>query len=101
VPRTLSVSRASVGPEAVPTYLAALRALGARLRERGQSLWLFRHPTLPGTFLEFSESETPEQHRSRAVRDPDEAALETQLRTLAAYDSDARVLWEEVSLEKT
>jgi len=81
-------------------YLAALEELAARLRARGESLWLFRHPTLRDTFLEFSESPSPDQHRTRAARDPAETALELRLRSLAAYTKDAWVLWQEVPLGK-
>lgn len=101
MPRTLSVSRATVSRGAEPEYLTALGELASRLRVRGESLWLFRHPTLPDTFLEFSESASAERHRSRAVRSPEEAALEVRLRTLAAYPPDAWVLWEEVPLERS
>ena len=98
--RTLSVSRTTVKRADEPAYLALLRDLAGRLRGRGESLWLFRHLTLPDTFLEFSESPTRERHRSRAKRDPYEAALELQLRTLASYAADAWVLWEAVPLER-
>jgi hypothetical protein len=100
VPRTLSVSRATVSRSAEPEYLTALGELASRLRGRGESLWLFRHPTRPDTFLEFSESASAERHRSRAAQSQEEAALEVRLRSLAAYASDAWVLWEEVPLER-
>jgi hypothetical protein len=98
--RTLSVSRATVKRTDAPAYLALLGDLAGRLRARGESLWLFRHPTLPDTFLEFSESPTRERHRSLAQRDEHEAAVELQLRTLASYAADAWVLWEAVPLEQ-
>jgi hypothetical protein len=98
--RRLSVSRVTVEVEAEPAYVAALADLAERLAQRGQSVWLFRHPVLSGTFLEFSESATAEQHRSRAARPADEAMLEDRLRSLATYSSDATVLWEEVPLPK-
>jgi len=100
VGRTLSVARAKVRPEDEAAYLAALEELAARLAARGESLWLFRHPTLNDTYLEFSESQTAERHRRRSPRPPDEADLEDRLRALAAYSSDAWVLWEEVPLKK-
>jgi hypothetical protein len=100
VPRTLSVSRTTVSRGAEPQYLTALGELASCLRARGESLWLLRHPTLPGTFLEFSESPSPERHRSRVARSEEEAALEGRLRTLAAYAPDAWILWEEVPLER-
>ena len=101
MPRTLSVSRATVSRGAEPEYLTALGELASRLRGRGESLWLFRHPTLPDTFLEFSESASAERHRSRGVKSQEEAALEMRLRSLAAYAPDAWVLWEEVPLERS
>lgn len=100
MPRTLSLSRATVTRGDEPEYLATLGRLASRLRARGESLWLFRHPTLPDTFLECSESPSAERHRSRVVRDTDEAALEVHLRTLATYAPDAWILWEEVPLER-
>ncbi len=101
MPRTLSISLAKVSPEDEAAYLAALGDLAARLGARGESFWLFRHPALSDTFLEFSESDSAERHRSRAAGDPDEAALKVRLRTLAAYAADAGVLWEEVPLKKS
>jgi hypothetical protein len=98
--RALSVSRATVSRENLPAYLAALGALAVSLQARGQSVWLFRHPTLRDSFLEFSESASPETHRSRAPRDPAEAALELRLRGLAAYADDAGTLWEAVPMQK-
>ena len=98
--RVLSVSRTTVSREDVPAYLATLGKLGSRIRARGGSLWLFRHPTLADSFLEFSESDSPGTHRSRVPGDPAEAALELQLRGLAAYPPDAWTLWEEVPLQK-
>jgi len=98
--RALSVSRAEVGPSNQAAYLELLGQLAARLRSRGQSLWLFRHPTLHDTFLEFSESPTREQHRSLAAREADEADLEVRLQRLAAYAPDSWILWEEVPLGK-
>jgi hypothetical protein len=98
--RALSVARAQVSPANQPAYLLALGELAGRLRERGESLWLFRHPTRPDTFLEFTESATPEQHRSRARRDREEAELEQRVRSLATYAPDAGELWEEIPLGK-
>lgn len=98
MPRALSVARAQVSPANEPEYLTLLAELATRLRSRGQSLWLFRHPERRDTFLEFSESATAEQHRSRAQRDERERMLEARLRVLATYAADADDLWEEVSL---
>ena len=99
MPRTLSVSRATVSRGDEPEYLATLGELASRLRARGESLWLFRHPTLPDTFLECSEGPSAERHRGRSAPDRDEGALEARLRSLAAYAPDAWTLWEEVPLE--
>lgn len=100
MPRTLSVSCATVSRGDAAEYLTALGELASRLRGRGEQLWLFRHPQRPDTFLECSEGPGADRHRSRAERDPDEAALEARLRTLAAYAPDAWILWEEVPLER-
>ncbi len=98
MPRVLSVARAQVPEAREPEYLALLGELATRLRSRGQSLWLFRHPEQRDTFLEFSESASAELHRTRAPRDAQDAALEARLRALAVYAADAAVLWEAVSL---
>lgn len=98
--RALTAARATVAPDRVGEYLAVLRDLGARMRRRGEHLWVFRHPSAAGEFLEFSESATPGTHRVRAERSPDERALEGQLRNLATYAPDAWVLWEEIPLEE-
>ena len=97
--RVLSVSHARVTAPNQSAYLAVLRDLAARLRARGESLWLFRHPERPDAFLEFSESKTALGRGSRAPRDGEEAALEARLRDLASYAPGADVLWEEVSLQ--
>jgi Ser/Thr protein kinase RdoA (MazF antagonist) len=99
--RRLSVSRARVNAADEAGYLAVLGDLAGRLASHGESLWLFRHPEQRDTYLEFSESDSAERHRSRAARTPEEAALEVRLRALASYASDAWVLWEEVPLKKS
>jgi hypothetical protein len=98
--RALSVARAQVSAANQPEYLTLLAELATRLRARGQSLWLFRHPEHSDRFLEFSESATRERNRSLAQRDERERALEARLRALASYAADANDLWEEVSLGK-
>ena len=94
--RTLTVSRVTVNPQAEPEYLDTLGKLAARRQSRGQSFWLFRHPTQADTFLEFSESGALPVERSAA--DEVEASLEARLRLLAAYAPDAELLWQEVPL---
>lgn len=100
MPRALTSSRVTVPREREVEYLATLARLAARVRLRGEHLWLFRDPAAPGAFLEFSESAGAEQHRVRRQRDPEEAALERRLESIAAYAPGSRVLWEEVSLEE-
>lgn len=99
MPVVLSVSRAAVPSEHEAEYLTTLRRLAARLRARGQRLWVFRNPALPGTYLECSEGGDARSHRVSAPRDQEESALEVHLRTLASYAPDAWVLWDEVPLE--
>jgi hypothetical protein len=100
VPRALTAARVTVAPERVAEYLAALGELAARVRRRGQHLWVFRHPALRGEFLEFSESGSPDAHRTRGGASAEERAIELKLRTLASYAADASVLWEEIPLEE-
>jgi hypothetical protein len=94
--RKLTVSRVTVNPRSEPEYLATLGQLAARRQSRGQSFWLFRHPTESDTFLEFSEGGSPPAEGSAG--DEAEALLEARLRVLAAYAPDAEVLWQEVPL---
>jgi hypothetical protein len=94
--RKLIVSRATVHPQSEPEYLATLGQLAARRQSRGQSFWLFRHPTESDIFLEFNESGSLPAERSAG--DEVDALLEARLRVLAAYAPDAEVLWQEVPL---
>jgi hypothetical protein len=98
MPRVLTAARAQVQAGSESAYLEALGELARRLRARGESFWLFRHPAQPGCFLEFSESATPERHRLRRERDAEETALEERLRDVARYGADGSVLWEEGAL---
>jgi hypothetical protein len=98
--RALTAARAAVAPGRAEEYLATLRELGTRMRRRGEHLWVFRHPSAPGEFLEFSESPSPGTHRVRRDLPAEERALEVKLRTLATYAPDAWVLWEEIPLEE-
>jgi hypothetical protein len=99
MPVVLSVSRAAVPQEHEAEYLATLRSLSRALRGRGQRLWVFRHPSAPGTYLECSEGGDARAHRVNAPKDGAESALEARLRALATYEADAWVLWDEVPLE--
>jgi hypothetical protein len=50
----------------------------------------------PGLYLEFSESRSPDAHRSVASRPDDERRLEERIRAVAEYQPGAWDLWEEV-----
>ena len=96
MPRALSVSRVRVRAGADDEYLAAVRELAGLAAQRGWHLWVFRRPDQPGVYLEFSESRSPETHRSVASRPEDERRLEERMRAVAQYDPGAWDLWEEV-----
>jgi hypothetical protein len=96
VPRTLTVSRATVDPAAEREYLQLLGELARLSETRGRRLWVFRAAGSPGRFLECSESRSPEEHRAAGPLDADEARLEQRVRELAVYDDGAGELWEEV-----
>lgn len=100
MPAVLSVSRAAVEPGNEAAYLVALRELARGLRERGQRLWVFRHPLRPGSYLECSEGRDPVSHRAGTAPDPALEPLERRLRSLAVYSPEAWDLWTEVSLEE-
>ena len=100
MPAVLSVSRAAVEPGNEAAYLDALRELARSLRERGQRLWVFRHPLHPGSYLECSEGRDPASHRAGPARDPALEPLERRLRSLAVYRPEAWDLWTEVPLEE-
>ena len=95
MPRALSVSRVRVRDGAEAEYLASVRELAALAERRGWHLWVFRRPDQPGLYLEFSESRTPDAHRSVAPRPDDERRLEERIRAVAAYEPGAWDLWEE------
>jgi len=97
VPRALAVARVTVAPADEAAYRAAAAALAAELERRGQHLWLFRHPTDAGQFLEFREAGDGAAHTAMAPT-PSEARLTGVLRTLGASAPDAGVLWIEVPL---
>ena len=96
MPRALSVSRVSVRAGADAEYLAAVGELARLAAARGWHLWVFRRPGRPGQYLEFSESGSPERHRSVASRPEDEQRLEERIRAVAEYEPGAWDLWEEV-----
>jgi hypothetical protein len=96
VARALSVSRVRVRPGAEAEYLAAARELAGLAGQRGWHLWVFRRPAEPGWYLEFSESRSPETHRSVTPRPEDERRLEERMRAAADYEPGAWDLWEEV-----
>ena len=56
MPRALTMTRTAVVPEEESAYLAARRDEVGRFEAAGDHLWLLRHETLPGVFLEFRES---------------------------------------------
>lgn len=97
MPRALAVARVQVPPAGEAAYLAGAAELGAALRVRGQHLWVFRHPSRPGAFLEFRESGDAEAHTVSAPT-PTEERLTRALRALAPCAPDADDLWLEVSL---
>jgi len=97
MPRALAVARVQVPPAGEAAYLASAAELAAALRVRGQHLWVFRHPSQPGAFLEFRESGDAEAH-TVSVPTPTEERLTRALRALASSAPGADDLWLEVSL---
>lgn len=100
MPRALTARRATVPRERESDYVSTLARLAARLKDRGEHLWLFRNPGAPAAFLEFSEGPGAEGHRARRPPDDEVAALERRLEAIADYAMDEQVVWEEVSLEE-
>lgn len=94
--RVLSVARVRVSGEFEEEYIRTVHALAELGAGRGQHLWLFRGSTMPGTYLEFSESRTEHSHRARASRTDLETKLERRLAEIARYEPGAEELWEEV-----
>ena len=97
--RALSVARVTVSAGREGEYLALARDLASALRLRGQHLWLFRHPSEAGAFLEFREGDSA-THTLRAPTG-EESRLATELRRVAAYDAAAEELWIEVPFAVT
>ena len=56
MPRVLTMARTAVAPEEESAYLVARREEAVRFEASGDHLWLFRHESHPGVFLEFRES---------------------------------------------
>ncbi len=100
MPRVLVAARVTVPRAREADYLATLAQLAARLKVRGEHLWLFRDPGAPGEFLEFRESSGAAPGRTRRAPDTEESALGRRLETIAAYAPESRRRWEEVSLEE-
>lgn len=94
--RMLTISRVTVLPGHAEEYARTVHALAALGAGRGQHLWLFRNPVSPLSFVEFSESGSPLDHRTGASRTAGELDLEQKLRSIAQYASDAWTVWEEV-----
>jgi hypothetical protein len=94
--RVLTISRALVAPEHEAEYVQTVHQLAEAVRGQAQNIWLFRHPTRAGSYIEFSESRTEMSHRVRAARTDLETRLERRLRELASYAPDAWDLWTEV-----
>ena len=97
--RALSVARVTVGAGREGEFLALARDLATALRQRGQHLWLFRHPTEAGAFLEFREGDSA-THTLRAPTS-EESRLATKLRSVATYDAAGTELWIEVPLAES
>ena len=97
MPRALAVARVQVPPADEASYIARAAALADELRKRGHHLWVFRHPTRPGAFLEFRETAEATGHTAAAPT-PAEARLTAVLRALGAADPGADDLWLEVPL---
>lgn len=99
MPRALTVSRVSIPPGQEQLYLTEATALAAELGRRGQHLWLFRHPRLPGVFLEFREAADATVHTAVAPT-PAEASIAGRIDTLGTRADAADEPWLEVPLAK-
>jgi hypothetical protein len=99
MPRTLSVSRVQVPAELETEYLAIIRELTILAEARGRHLWLFRSREDARCFLECSESDALDTHRSQVAKGPREAQLERRLRSVGHYEPQGSDLFEEVPLD--
>lgn len=95
--RALTVARVTVPTAREAEYLVTTGRLAALLQARGQHLWVFRRPELPGEFLEFLEAGSAASH-SAVAPTPAETALLRRLRELGTYAPGADAMWLEVSL---
>ena len=95
MPRVLAATRVRVSAEHQPEFRRVAATLAARFGERGQHLWMFRSMADPELLLEFREGADPDS----VVATGEEAALHSQLQTLARYDR-AEPLWEEFPLHQ-
>jgi hypothetical protein len=92
--RTLTAARAMVRPEDEAGYIALLVERAAAARSRGVRFWVFRSRSLPGAFLEFTESSAG----TAGARNAEEIAIERRMREIALYGPDAEEVWEELPL---
>ena len=93
--RVLSAARARVALARQPEYRRMAAQLAARLKPRGQHLWLFRSVSDPELLLEFREGRDA---GALEPADSEEAALSTRLAQVAQY-APAEALWEEIPLD--
>jgi hypothetical protein len=94
--RVLTVRRVRVSSAHAQEYQRTVATLAARLEARGQHLWLFRHRSDDGSWLEFSEGPDDASHRSAGPVDAGEAALEAALLRLAESQETDCEIWDEV-----
>jgi len=59
VPRALTVRATEVAPAQQAGYLARLGEEARRAKANGANLWVFRHSSGDGRFLEFREAQDP------------------------------------------
>ncbi|MEO5826676.1 MAG: hypothetical protein ABIR59_12370 [Gemmatimonadales bacterium] len=99
--RVLTAARVTVDPEHIDAWLDILEVLAARLKARGQHLWVFRAEGHADRWLEFTEGPDPVTHRSTGPADDEERILEASLRELAGYDDESTATrWQEISLTR-
>lgn len=83
-----------VRPDDETGYLALLVERAEAARSRGVRFWAFRSRSLPGAFLEFTES----ADGNAGARTAEEIAIERRMRAIALYGPDAEEVWEELPL---
>lgn len=94
--RVLTAAQVHVPPAAEQEYIATVAHLSQRLARRGQHVWLFRHRSTPGLFLEFTEGQDAATHRMAGPADDEERQLEARLHALGRYEEQAPISWDEV-----